>query len=191
MNNLKSLFDYSFSIVILLLSIFPLLVFSLLIIVTTKKSPFFKQQRIGRNKRKFYIYKLRTMKGEYKSSITTSKMEITPLGRFLRKYKWDEIPQVINILKGEMSWVGPRPDVPGYADQLFGEDEIILTVKPGITGPAQIKYRNEEELLSNHPDPIKYNDEVLWKDKVEINKKYVKDWSLGKDLKYLFQTFLK
>ena len=128
------------------------------------------------------------MKGEYSSSITTGEMRITKLGKFLRRYKLDEIPQIFNILKGDMSWVGPRPDVFGYADKLEGEDRIILSVKPGITGPAQLKYRNEEEILSKVKDPKLYNDNIIWKDKVKINKDYIENWSFTNDVNYLLRT---
>ncbi len=101
----------------------------------------------------------------------------------------DEIPQLWNVLIGDMSLVGPRPDVPGYADKLTGEDRLILNVRPGITGPATLKYRDEEQLLARHDDPKKYNDEVIWKDKVEINKEYVKNWSFKNDLRILWDTF--
>ena len=105
-----------------------------------------------------------------------------------RKYKIDELPQLINVLKGDMSFVGPRPDVPGYADKLEGEDRIILSIKPGITGPATLKYKNEEEILANVDDPVKYNNQVIWPDKVKINKEYIKNWSLKKDIEYILKT---
>ena len=115
-------------------------------------------------------------------------MKISKWGNFLRKYGIDEIPQLLNILNGTMSFVGPRPDVEGYADKLKGEDRIILNVKPGITGPAQLKYKNEQEILDVQENPKKYNDEVLWKDKVLINKEYVKTQSLKSDIYYLLKT---
>lgn len=131
------------------------------------------------------------MKGVSKSTITTDQHQITKIGKILRDYKLDELPQLFNILKGEMSFVGPRPDVAGYADKLIGEDRLMLKVKPGITGPAQLKYCKEEEILSNVNDPIKYNDEILWPDKVKINVEYVKNWSFRQDLIYMFQTIFK
>lgn len=156
-----------------------------------RKNGLFKQIRIGKNGKPFIIYKFRTLKGEPSSNITTSNSPSSPWGRFLRKTHLDELPQLFNILIGDMSFVGPRPDVPGYADKLSGDDRIILTVRPGITGPAQIKYRNEEEILAQQQDPIRYNDEVIWKDKVAINKEYVKNWSLFKDLYYLWKTLFR
>ena len=101
------------------------------------------------------------------SSISVQgESRITPLGAKLRKYKLDELPELWNVLIGDMSFVGPRPDVPGYADKLEGENRRVLLLKPGITGPASLKYRNEEELLAQQEDPQKYNDEVLFPDKV-------------------------
>ncbi len=126
---------------------------------------------------------------ENKSPISVLNLNlITPFGMFLRKYNIDEWPQVLNVIKGEMSMVGPRPDVAGYADLLEGEDRIVLCVKPGITGPASIAYRNEELILIKQNDPKQYNDEVIWPKKVELNKQYILNWSLWSDIKYLFKT---
>jgi len=166
----------------------------LLIIISsidTNQFGVFTQKRVGKNGRFFKIYKIRTIKGISKSTITTNQHQITKIGKILRDYKLDELPQLFNILKGEMSFVGPRPDVAGYADKLIGEDRLMLKVKPGITGPAQLKYRNEDEVLSNVEDPIQYNDEILWPDKVKINVEYVKNWSFRQDLIYMFQTIFK
>ena len=114
---------------------------------------------------------------------------ITTFGKFLRRYKLDEVPQLFNVIWGDMSLVGPRPDVPGYADKLKGADRVILEVRPGITGLATLKYKNEEALLSLQSDPKRYNDEVIWKDKVEINKKYIENWSMTGDLRIILKTF--
>ena len=142
----------------------------------------FTQTRIGKHGSPFTIYKFRTIpKG---ASLPNA------WGRFLRKTKLDELPQIINIIKGEMTLVGPRPDIPGYADQLKGEDRIILTVKPGITGLASLKYRKEEALLNQQQQPQQYNDEVIWPDKVRINKWYVKNKSFWLDCVIVFHTFL-
>lgn len=141
----------------------------------------FQQTRIGKEGRPFTIYKFRT--------IPKGKSQSNAWGRLLRKTKLDELPQIINLLKGEMTWVGPRPDVPGYADQLKGEDRIILTVKPGITGLASLKYRNEEQLLAQQSNPLQYNDEVIWPDKVRINKWYVQNRSWKLDMIILACTF--
>ena len=102
--------------------------------------------------------------------------------------KIDELPQLFNVLIGQMSFVGPRPDVPGFADQLKGNDRIILTVRPGITGPATLKYRNEEELLASVTDPEEYNAEVVFPDKVRLNREYVENWSFARDIRYIWAT---
>uniref|UniRef100_UPI0025BFCAE4 sugar transferase n=1 Tax=Aquisalimonas sp. TaxID=1872621 RepID=UPI0025BFCAE4 len=99
----------------------------------------------------------------------------------------DELPQLINVLKGDMSFVGPRPDVPAFADTLAGEDRIILSVRPGITGPATLKYRDEETLLAEADDPEAYNSEVIYPDKVRINREYV-HWSFWRDLLDIWRT---
>jgi lipopolysaccharide/colanic/teichoic acid biosynthesis glycosyltransferase len=113
---------------------------------------------------------------------------ITPLGAHLRCWKLDELPQFWNVLKGDMSVVGPRPDVPGYADKLTGDDRIILTIRPGVTGPATLKYRNEEEILAQQPDLKRYNNEVIFPDKVRINKEYVDNYSFMRDIRYIIKT---
>lgn len=113
---------------------------------------------------------------------------ITPFGAKLRKYKLDELPELWNVFIGDMSFVGPRPDVPGYADKLEGEDRLILKLRPGITGPASLKYRNEEEILAKVDDPQKYNDEVIYPDKVKINLDYYYNNSLIGDVKLIIQT---
>ncbi len=113
---------------------------------------------------------------------------ITKLGKYLRKYKIDELPELFNILLGQMSFVGPRPDVPGYADKLKGDDRLILKLKPGITGPASLKYYNEEELLAKAKDPVKYNNEIIFPDKVKINLEYYHNHNLWYDIKIIFKT---
>lgn len=110
------------------------------------------------------------------------------MGAKLRKYKIDELPELWNVLIGDMSLVGPRPDVPGYADNLQGGDRRMLLLKPGITGPASLKYRNEEELLAGQDNPQKYNDEVLFPDKVRINIEYLDNWSFWNDIKIIVYT---
>ncbi|MFV8836447.1 sugar transferase [Aquisalimonas sp. APHAB1-3] len=159
--------------------------------VDTGANGFFTQQRVGRHGRVFRVVKLRTMRVDpsVDTTVTTSgDARITRVGRLLRRAKLDELPQLINVLKGDMSFVGPRPDVPGFADALKGEDRIVLTIRPGITGPATLKYRDEETLLANAEDPEAYNREVLWPDKVRINREYVEHWSFWKDLRYIWRT---
>lgn len=188
----KNIFDYILALILLIFLVGLIVLLIIICSFDTKQFGIFVQIRVGKNAEFFKIYKLRTMKGVSKSNITTSRdHDITPFGKFLRKYKLDELPQLFNIIRGEMSFVGPRPDVIGYADNLIGEDRIILNVKPGITGPAQIKYRNEEQLLAEVKDPVRFNDEVLWKDKVSINVKYVKEWTFKKDMTYLLYTVFK
>lgn len=115
---------------------------------------------------------------------------ITKPGGFLRKWKLDELPQLVNVLIGDMSFVGPRPDVPGYADLLLGEDRRILSVRPGITGPATLKYYNEEEILAMVENPIEFNDKVIFPDKVKINLAYIKQQSFVGDMKIIIFTLL-
>lgn len=152
----------------------------------------FCQQRVGQYGKIFTMYKFRSMTIGHAGSPVSVKGEdrITPLGAVLRKYKIDELPELWNVLRGDMSLVGPRPDVPGYADLLEGNDRRILLLKPGITGPASLKYRNEEEILAQQPDPQKYNDEVLFPDKVRINIAYLENYSFWLDMKIIFCTLL-
>ncbi len=188
---IKRLFDYILALILLIILVGLIILLILISTLDTKEFGLFTQDRIGKNGELFKIYKIRSMKGIQNSSVTTKSHQITKIGKILRDYKLDELPQLINILKGDMSFVGPRPDVQGYADILKGDDRLILAVKPGITGPAQLKYRMEEEILSKVKDPIKYNDEVLWADKVRINKEYVLNWSFKKDLYYIYKTIIK
>ncbi|MCQ2256439.1 MAG: sugar transferase [Bacteroidaceae bacterium] len=150
----------------------------------------FSQKRVGRNGELFTMYKFRSMTvGHGGSSVSVAgESRITPFGAKLRKYKLDELPELWNVLIGDMSFVGPRPDVPGYADKLEGEDRLILKLRPGITGPASLKYRNEEEILAKVDDPQKYNDEVIYPDKVKINLDYYYNNSLIGDVKLIIQT---
>ena len=128
---------------------------------------------------------------DLKTTVTISgDSRITVSGAFFRKWKIDELPQLVNILLGQMSFVGPRPDVPGYADRLQGEDRIILSIRPGITGPAQLAYKNEEEILANQDNAVKYNDEIIWPDKVRINREYIGDYSFFKDFYYIWKTIV-
>ena len=151
----------------------------------------FKQERIGQHGKPFMIYKIRTMydNAEQGGSVSTyDDPRITPFGRWLRETKLDTILELINVLKGEMSFVGPRPDVAGYADKLQGDDRKILELRPGITGPASIKYRHEDKILAQQKDPKKYNDEIIYPDKVRINLDYYENWSFFLDIKIIFKT---
>jgi len=151
------------------------------------------QNRIGRNGKIFKIYKFRTMIVNNQNNTISIKNDnrITKLGKILRKTKLDEIPELFNILKGDMSFVGPRPDVPGYYDKLDGDDKKILKLKPGLSGPASLKYINEEEILTSVEDPKWYNDNVIFPDKVRINKLYYENWSFLLDLKIIFHTVIR
>ncbi len=188
---IKRIFDVVVSLVLLLLFWWVILVGFILATLSTGKNGFFTQKRVGQKGKLFSVLKLRTMRdvsGVDTTVTTETDRRITPVGRLLRKTKIDELPQIVNVLIGDMSLVGPRPDVPGYADKLEGDDRIILSIKPGITGPATIKYKNEEQLLAQQDDPKRYNDEVIYPDKVKINKEYIQNYSFWQDIKYIWQT---
>ena len=190
---LKNSFDKTFALIGLLVLWPLLLLIALLILVKMPDgAALFRQQRVGQHGKLFTMVKFRTMTTiHHGSSISVAgESRITPLGAFLRKYKLDELPELWNILKGDMSFVGPRPDVPGYADKLIGKDRDILQLKPGITGPATLKYRNEEELLAQQANPQQYNDEVIFPDKVKINLEYLHHHSFWGDIRIIIQTIL-
>ncbi len=130
------------------------------------------------------------IKHEGSTVSVAGEKRITSLGATLRKYKLDELPELWNVLTGDMSFVGPRPDVPGYADRLQGRNRDILLLKPGITGEATLKYRNEEELLARQSDPQRYNDEVIYPDKVRINLEYLEHRTFLGDIHIIIKTFL-
>jgi len=186
----KRVFDLFFSIIGLIFLVIPIFLLILISSISTKKIGVFSQKRIGKHAKLFTMYKIRTMVGnDDESSITLfDDKRVTSFGKFLRFYKLDELPQLYNVLIGDMSFVGPRPDVSGYADNLKGINKIILSVKPGITGPATLKFKNEEQLLLNQSDPKKYNDEIIWVEKVKINRQYIKNWTLLYDIKYILKT---
>jgi len=189
----KRVFDLFFSIVGLVIFIIPILFLMILATCSTKKFGLFSQNRVGENGKLFKIFKIRTMKVHIpKEDFITLKNDdrITSFGKFLRLFKLDELPQMVNVLIGDMSLVGPRPDVPGYADKLIGDDRVILSVKPGITSPATLKFKNEENLLSKQKNPKKYNDEVIWPEKIKINKQYILEWSLINDIKCIVKTII-
>lgn len=159
--------------------------------IDTGMSGFFVQTRIGRHGRPFPLIKIRTMRplpGHDTVVTTTQDPRITGMGSFFRKMKIDELPQLFNVLLGHMSFVGPRPDVPGFADCLQGDDRIILSVRPGITGPATLRFRNEEEELAEQADPEKYNREVIYPEKVRLNKLYIRNYSFAEDIRYILAT---
>lgn len=162
--------------------------------IDTRSNGLFVHKRIGRHGAIIHVYKIRTMhsRGVVLSPIASENISsISKSGAFFRRYKLDELPQLFNVLFGSMSFVGPRPDVPNYADRLEGDDRIILRLRPGITGPASIKYKNEEAILLAADDPVTHNDTVIWPDKVHINKRYYENYSFSADLQYILQTLFK
>lgn len=179
----KRVFDVLFSIIGLLVIGWLVVLFFILASIDTSQNGLFVHERIGQYGRKFKIYKLRTIKWNRKGEPVVSSF-----GNFLRNSKIDEFPQLYNVLINDMSFVGPRPDIAGYYDQLKGTDRLLLELKPGITCPASLVYRNEEKLLSLQADPVKYNDEVIFPDKVRINLIYHANRSLWLDLQILFRT---
>ena len=213
---LKFVFDKVVSLVGLIV-LSPLLLIVALLIKWKMPGPIlFCQQRIGRYGEIFTVYKFRTMTVKAEASVASRNSEatsiasqeqsrITPLGEKLRRYKLDELPELWNVLKGDMSFVGPRPDVPGYADQLQGEDREVLLLRPGITGPASLKYRNEEDILEAVDEALQkgrsglpigittvqeYNDNVIYPDKVRFNRYYLHHYSFIKDIKMIVCTVL-
>lgn len=180
---LKRVFDLLFSLIALLL--FSWLIFLTFIIAAldTQSSGFFLQQRIGRYGKPFNIFKIKTVHDRTRT--------ISQVGAFFRKTKLDELPQLFNVLIGDMSFVGPRPDVAGYYDLLKGNDSRLLNLKPGLTGPASIKYFNEEAILQSVSNPKEYNDTVIFPDKVRINLDYLDHRSFLLDLRIIFRTFFR
>ncbi len=170
-----------------------LIVVAILIKIKMPGGPaLFTQKRVGRHGKLFTMHKFRSMTVSHSGSSVSvaGEARITPLGAVLRKYKLDELPELWDVLIGNMSFVGPRPDVPGYADQLKGNDRRVLELRPGITGPASLKYRDEEELLAKVESPIEYNDTVIYPDKVRINLYYLEHYSFIKDIQMIFCTVL-
>ncbi len=193
---IKYLFDKIMALIgMVILFPFMLIIFIIHKIVMPKGKFLFLQERIGQYGKPFKIYKIRTMKSDGDDNnvfVTTANDDrILPFGKFLRKTKLDEIIELVNVLKGEMSLVGPRPDVAGYADKLTGDDRKILELRPGITGPASLKYINEEELLAKVDDPQKYNDEIIYPDKVKINLEYYHNRTFWEDIKIIFKTIFR
>lgn len=152
----------------------------------------FTQKRVGKGGILFTMYKFRSMSAHHSGSTVSvaGESRITPLGAKLRRYKLDELPELWNVLIGDMSFVGPRPDVPGYADKLEGDDRRVLQLRPGITGPASLKYRDEEVLLAAQANPQEFNDKVIYPDKVRINLYYLDHYSFVADIKMIIATVL-
>lgn len=178
----KRLFDLFFALLGLFLLSGILILCLLIACIDTWSFGLFMQDRIGQYGKTFRIYKIKSMNG--------GTQKVTPFGRFLRASKLDEFPQLLNIILGQMSFVGPRPDIPGYADDLAEHDRLLLTLKPGLTGLASLKYRNEEQLLATQSDPLYFNDTVIWPDKVRLNNWYARNRTFTMDLTILCYTFL-
>jgi lipopolysaccharide/colanic/teichoic acid biosynthesis glycosyltransferase len=178
----------------LLVLLMPLCVLiCLLIRVGDGRPVLFRQVRVGRFGQPFHILKFRTMfrGSDLGSSVTVAgDKRLTRVGRFLRKWKLDELPQLLNVLRGEMSMVGPRPDVPGFADRLSGVEKSLLELRPGVTGPASLRYRDEDGILALQADPERYNREIVFPDKVRLNLGYARKMTFLGDIYYLLQTVL-
>lgn len=190
---LKYIFDRVAALLGLLCIWWLLIIVAIIIKIKMPGGPaIFKQTRIGRHGKPFTMYKFRTMTVNHSGSSVSvaGESRITPLGAVLRKYKIDELPELWNVLKADMSFVGPRPDVPGYADALTGDDREVLLLRPGITGPASLKYRNEEEILAAVDNPQIYNDTIIFPDKVRINRYYLHNYSFVSDIKMILCTVL-
>lgn len=189
---MKRLFDITASAFGLLALCWLILLAWVLASVDTRANGFFTQRRVGRHGKLFSVVKIRTMRVDvgHDTHVTQANdPRITCMGAFFRRTKIDELPQLWNVLLGDMSFVGPRPDVPGYADQLpEAEKALLLSVRPGITGPATLAYRHEEQLLAQQSDPQRYNDEVIYPDKVRINLDYIRQWRFRDDLRYILKT---
>ena len=204
---LKFLFDRIVSFIGLLF-LWPVLI--ILVILVKIKMPggpaFFVQKRVGKGGKLFKCHKFRTMTMKHSGSSVSvaGDSRITPLGAKLRHYKLDELPELWDVLIGNMSFVGPRPDVPGYADQLQGDDRDVLKLRPGITGPATLKYRLEDEMIAEYVSQkqkegdtrdaqaiaVEYNDTVIYPDKVRLNCYYYRHYSFVKDIQMIFCTVL-
>ena len=184
-----------------------LLIVAIMIKIKMPGGPvFFIQKRVGKDGKLFTCHKFRSMDVDHHGSTISvaGDSRITPLGSTLRHYKLDELPGLWDVLVGKMSFVGPRPDVPGYADKLEGDDRVVLKLRPGITGPATLKYRREDEMISEYvakrqaegdSRPIQeiateYNDTVIYPDKVRLNKYYYRNYSFFKDIEMIFATVL-
>lgn len=189
----KRIFDFSMALLGLMFTWWLIVIAFVAASWDTRSNGFFVQSRVGKDGKVFRVVKIKTMRPNSKTTTTVTRSgdpRITSLGRFFRKTKIDELPQLWNVLLGQMSFVGPRPDVPGYADKLTGVDRAVLSLRPGITGPATLKYRDEEEILAAQDDPERYNREVIYPDKVKINLQYIREWSFRGDLNCILNTVL-
>jgi lipopolysaccharide/colanic/teichoic acid biosynthesis glycosyltransferase len=180
---LKRIFDFIIAFLSLILFFWVILICIFVASIDTKSLGIFLQERIGQYGKSFKIFKIKSM--------NDTTQQISSFGTFLRQSKLDELPQLVNILLGQMSFVGPRPDIPGYYDKLEGEDRKILELKPGLTSEASLKYANEEELLKQQTNPLFYNDMVIFPDKVKMNLAYYYNRSFFVDLRLIFRTVFR
>ena len=189
-NFLKRSMDLLCAVFGITIGFLPILFLIIIAGIDTRSLGFFTQKRIGYKGKHFTIYKIKTIKGSDKESVysTPKSNKISRYDKFLRQYKLDELLQLLNILLGSMSLVGPRPDLIGFADTLAQKEQLFLLVKPGLTSPASIKYRDEEQILSEQKNPELYYKTHIWPDKVKLNNNYVKNWSFLTDLKIIIQT---
>ena len=178
----KRIFDFLLSLVLSIVLLIPLIIVWLILSLYMCSNGMFLQTRIGQHGNFFTIYKFKTFLNNNK---------VSSLGNILRKTKIDELPQLINILKGDMSFVGPRPDIPGYYDLLEGENRKLLKLKPGITSEASLKYINEKQILALQEFPKQYNDNIIFPDKIKLNLHYYYNRNVILDMKIIFKTIKK
>lgn len=192
---MKRLFDIIFSSIGLLILLPVFVVISLLIVIDSRGGIFYRQLRVGKNGKDFRLFKFRSMvsNADKKGLLTVggNDSRITRIGYYLRKYKLDELPQLLNVLSGDMSLVGPRPEVRKYVNMYSGEQLKVLSVKPGITDYASIEYSNENELLGSVPNPEEVYISEVMPAKLNLNLKYIREQSLLTDIKIIFMTFAK
>ena len=190
---MKRVFDVLFSFIGIIILLPVYIIISLLIIIDSKGGILYKQERTGKGDEIFKVFKFRTMRPDSfsKGALTVGSRDprITNVGYYLRKYKLDELPQLFNVLFGDMSFVGPRPEVKKYTDLYNQAQKKVLTVRPGITDYASIKFRNENDLLSVSDNPEQFYIDKIMPEKLDINLKYINDNSLFKDIKIIFDTF--
>ncbi|MGU8558622.1 sugar transferase [Clostridium perfringens] len=196
LNIIKRMFDLFFSLIGIIITIPILILVSIMVKLTSKGPIIFKQERVGKNKKIFYIYKFRTMtdcddKASDRQVTVINDQRITRIGRILRKYKIDELPQLYNVLKGDMSFVGPRPEVKKYVKFYEEEYDEILKIKPGITDLASIEYIDENTIISKYSDPEKIYIEKVLPKKLMLNKRYIEEMSIKNDILLILKTIKK
>ena len=191
----KRLFDLFFSFFAILILLIPGLILALIIVFESRGGAFYRQVRVGRNEKPFMLLKFRTMfcGSDSKGLLTVGSADsrVTGFGKFLRKSKMDELPQMLNILAGHMSFVGPRPEVPKYVAMYNEEQKMVLSVRPGLTDYASLEYINESDLLAQQSDPERFYIETVMPAKLSLNLKYIKEMSCATDLKIIFRTLFK